>query len=101
MQELSAGAPRRMSEADAKRRGAAQPRLNLYMGLNATGWMMDRYRTPPGFRAYQVENVPGQVCPWHVMFTVDGERVGGGQYRTPDEADAAGVDFMFSGWGDD
>lgn len=63
--------------------------------------MMDRYRKPPGYRAYKVVKVEGHICPWRALFFVDGEEVGGGQYRTADEADAAGVDYMFSGWGDD
>ena len=88
-----------MSVADASEE-AREARLNLYMGHYVTVSMMDRYRKPPGFRAYQVVHVEGHICPWRVEFTVDGERVGGGQYRTADEADAAGVDFMFSGWGD-
>ena len=62
---------------------------------------MDRYRQPPGFRAYQVKKEPGHICPWRVDFVVDGECVGGGQYPTAEEADAAGVNFMFSGWGDE
>lgn len=63
--------------------------------------MMDRYRKPPGFKSYKVERVEGHICPWRVRFFVDGEDAGGGQYRTAEEADAAGVDYMFSGWGDE
>jgi len=62
---------------------------------------MERYRKVPGFKAYKVEKIEGVPAPWRVLFLVDGEEVGGGQYQTADQADDAGVDFMFSGWGDD
>lgn len=62
---------------------------------------MERYRKAPGFKAYQVERIEGSNTPWHVRFLVDGEAVGGGCYQTSQQADDAGVDFMFSGWGDD
>lgn len=63
--------------------------------------MMDRYRKPPGVKAYQVKKVEGTSAPWRVEFMVDGEDAGGGQYRTASEADEAGLRYMFSGWGED
>lgn len=62
---------------------------------------MERYRTKPDFRAYKVERVEGHICPWRVRFFVNGEDAGGGEYRTAEDADAAGFDYMFSGWGDE
>lgn len=62
---------------------------------------MHRFRKSPVFRSYKVVRIEGLICPWRVRFLVDGEDVGGGQYRTSEEADAAGVDYMFSGWGDE
>lgn len=59
------------------------------------------YRKPPGHKAYKVEFDRGVCAPWRVFFFVDGVRVGGGQYQTSQQADDAGVEFMFSGWGDD
>lgn len=52
-------------------------------------------------RAFRVFNEPGTGAPWGVEFYVDGESVGGGQYQTAEQADDAGVDFMFSGDLDD
>ena len=60
-----------------------------------------RYRVPPGARGYSVDHCPGVSCPWRVVFVVDGVECGRGEYQTADQADDAGVDFMFSGWGDD
>lgn len=59
------------------------------------------YRKKPGFKAIKVEKVEGTSAAWRVGFYVDGEAVGGGQYQTRAQADDAGVEFMFSGWGDD
>ena len=60
----------------------------------------DRYRKPPGFRSYRVFRCDGSDVPWRVLFFVDGEEVGGGRFQTSSQADDAGVDFMFSGWGE-
>lgn len=60
-----------------------------------------RYRNPPGHKAYKVDFEQGAGAPWRVVFFVDGERVGGGQFQTAQQADDAGVEFMFDGWGDD
>lgn len=62
---------------------------------------MDRYRRPPVAKSYQVEKVEGASAPWRVKFVVDGEDAGGGQYATAEEADEAGLRYMFSGWGDE
>lgn len=58
------------------------------------------YRIPPQMRGYELDRFVGTPAPWRVYFYVDGEKVGGGQYQTAEQADAAGVEFMFSGWGD-
>lgn len=60
-----------------------------------------RFRVPPGSRGYSVEHVPGAACPWRVVFLVDGVDCGRAQFQAASQADDAGVDFMFSGWGDD
>lgn len=60
----------------------------------------DRYRLPAVARGYSVDMVPGCSCPWRVSFVVDGVSVGFAQFQTQSQADDAGVDFMFSGWGD-
>lgn len=59
------------------------------------------YRKPPGFKGYEIDRYQGELCPWRVIFYVDGEAAGGGSYQTREQAEQAGVDFMFSGWGDD
>lgn len=59
------------------------------------------FRKSPSMRGYEIDLVEGNACPWRVVFSVDGVVCGGGQYQTHDQAEAAGVDFMFSGWGDD
>lgn len=61
---------------------------------------MDRYRRPPVAKSYHVEKVEGTSTPWRVKFVVDGEETGGGQYRTAEEADEAGLRYMFAGWGE-
>lgn len=61
---------------------------------------MDKYRVPPVAKAFKVEKVEGTSTPWRVQFMVDGEEAGGGRYRTAEEADEAGLRYMFSGWGD-
>lgn len=48
-------------------------------------------------RAYKVDEVAGNGDGWRVVFYVDGEEVGGGQYQTAEQADEAGIEFMFSG----
>lgn len=60
---------------------------------------MERYRQQPGIRAFRVMQSPGTSCPWRVAFIVDGDEVGKGQYQTAEQADDAGVQFMFAGWG--
>ena len=65
------------------------------------GRTLESYRQRPGVKATKVEHVPGQQCPWRLVMMVDGEVVGSGRYQTAEQADDAGVDFMFSGWGDD
>lgn len=62
---------------------------------------MDKYRQPPGFKGYELDRFVGAQCPWLVIFYVDGEKAGGGAYHTREQAEAAGVEFMFSGWGED
>lgn len=62
---------------------------------------MDRYRRGVVFRSYEVTNEPGTSCPWRVKFLADGVEVGGGQYQTAEQADDAGVSYMFSGGVDD
>jgi hypothetical protein len=61
----------------------------------------DRYRVAPLTKAYKIHFEQGAGAPWRVVFFVDGEQVGGGQFQTAEQADDAGVDFMFDGWGDD
>lgn len=56
-----------------------------------------RYRKLLSQRSYKVDFEQGAGCPWRVVFFVDGEEVGRGQYQTAEQADDAGVDFMFSG----
>ena len=63
-----------------------------------TGRTLDSYRQRPGSKGYKVEHLPGRECPWCLVMMVDGEVVGSGQYQTAEQADDAGVDFMFSGW---
>lgn len=48
-------------------------------------------------RGYSVDLEAGNGDGWKVVFFVDGEVVGGGQYPTAELADSAGVDFMFGG----
>lgn len=48
-----------------------------------------------GLRAYKVEAIAGDGDGWRVRFFVDGEDVGGGVYPSADDADDAGIDFMF------
>jgi hypothetical protein len=59
-----------------------------------------KYRKPPGFKSYKISKIEGSAAPWRLDFNVDGESVGGGQFHTHRQAEEAGVDFMFSGWGD-
>jgi len=63
--------------------------------------MFSKYRKSPTEKAYSIDQVEGAACPWRVVFLVDGVEVGGGQYQTYDQAEDAGTDFIFSGWGDD
>ena len=58
---------------------------------------MDRYRKKPDFRAYEVTQQKGTGADWRVTFYIDGEERGGGQFQTAEQADDAGVDFMFAG----
>ncbi len=46
--------------------------------------------------AYSVDVVAGNGDGWRVVFYIDGENVGGGQYPTAEQADDAGIEFMFS-----
>lgn len=51
-------------------------------------------------RSYKVENVSrasGDSFVWRVVFFLDGEEFGRGHFDSADEADAAGVDFLFGG----
>lgn len=59
-----------------------------------------RYRVGPGSRSYSVDVLDGVECPFRVSFFVDGVGCGFGQFHTADQADDAGAEFMFSGWGD-
>lgn len=59
------------------------------------------FRNTPGARGYQIHFVEGHSCPWRVVFSVDGVGGGSGQYQTHEQAEAAGIDWMFSGWGDE
>lgn len=63
--------------------------------------MFSKYRKQPAEKGYSVDLVEGAQCPWRVVFVVDGVEVGRGQYQTHDQAEDAGTEFMFSGWGDD
>ena len=58
---------------------------------------MERYRKKPEMKAYKVVEQVGTSTPWRVKFMVDGVEVGGGQYQTAEQADDAGVSFMFNG----
>lgn len=60
---------------------------------------MHRYRNRVVSRSFEVYHVPGTECPWRVRFFADDEEAGGGQFRTSEEADEAGVDYAFSMWG--
>lgn len=62
---------------------------------------LEKYRKKPVLRAYKISKVDGHPAPWRVEFNVDGIMVGGGQYQSYDQAEDAGVDFMFSGAGVD
>lgn len=62
---------------------------------------MQRYRNRVKQRAFEVYKVEGTECPWRVRFLADGEETGGGRFKTADEADEAGVEYIFGGWGDD
>ena len=48
-----------------------------------------------------VDKVEGVDCPWRVVFVVDGVECGHGEYQSWDQADAAGEEWRFSGWGDE
>lgn len=58
---------------------------------------MEKYRQKPQSRSFKVTQEPGTSTPWRVQFFVDCIEVGGGQYQTAEQADDAGVSFMFSG----
>lgn len=62
---------------------------------------MEKYRQKPQSRSFKVTHEPGTSAPWRVQFFVDVIDAGGGQYQTADQADDAGVSFMFSGDLDD
>lgn len=51
-------------------------------------------------RYYAVDQVAGNGDCWRVFFFIDDEEVGHGNFQTVEQADAAGVDFMFRGWPD-
>lgn len=59
------------------------------------------YRKGPRTRGYSLDRVEGAECPWRVVFLVDGVECGGGRYQSREQAEDAGVDYMFDGWGDD
>jgi hypothetical protein len=59
------------------------------------------YRISPQSKGYMVDKVEGVDCPWRVVFVVDGVECGHGEYQSWDQADAAGEEWMFSGWGDE
>jgi hypothetical protein len=48
-------------------------------------------------RSYKVFKVAGNGDGWRVVFYIDQEEVGGGQFPTAEQSDDAGVDFMFGG----
>lgn len=51
------------------------------------------------FRSFAVSHVSGNGDGWRVDFYVNGEHCGHGQYQTSEQADDAGVEFMFGGAG--
>lgn len=59
------------------------------------------FRKKPCVRGYEILRVEGSSCPWRVVFSVDGVEGGSGQYQTHDQAEEAGIEWMFSGWGDE
>lgn len=58
------------------------------------------YRHPPQMRGYEIDHFKGTQAPWRIYFYVDGEKTGQGQYQTREQAENAGTEYMFSGWGD-
>lgn len=58
---------------------------------------MEKYRKKAFTRSYKVAQEQGTGADWRVTFYIDGEERGGGQYQTAEQADEAGVEFMFSG----
>lgn len=62
---------------------------------------MEHFRNRVDFYGYEVYQVVGSEAPWRVRFYAGGEEAGGGQYQTAEEADEAGVNYMFQRWGDD
>lgn len=58
---------------------------------------MEKYRQKPLSRSFKVTQEQGTSTPWKVQFFVDGIEAGGGQYQTAEQADDAGVSFMFAG----
>lgn len=46
-------------------------------------------------RGYKVEKVPGHGDDWRVTFYIGREEVGHACLQTAEQADDAGVDFMF------
>jgi hypothetical protein len=58
---------------------------------------MEKYRKKPLSREYKVTHEQGTGADWRVTFFIEGEERGGGQYQTAQQADEAGVDFLFSG----
>lgn len=76
-------------------RAAAAPKFITRTLYNRIA--MEKYRRKPESRSFKVTCDPGTSTPWRVEFFVDGIEAGGGQYQTAEQADDAGVSFMFSG----
>jgi hypothetical protein len=58
---------------------------------------MEKYRVKALTRSFKVTREQGTGVDWRVTFYIDGEERGCGQFQTAEQADDAGVQFMFSG----
>ena len=77
----------------AIRRRAAPPKF-----ITRTHWnrfIVEKYRRKALTRSYKVTQEQGTGADWRVTFYIDGEERGGGQFQAAQQADDAGVDFMF------
>ena len=77
-----------------ERRRAAPPKF-----ITRTQWnkfTVEKYRKKALTRSFKVTQEQGTGADWRVVFYIDGEERGGGQFQTAEQADDAGVDFMFA-----